>query len=240
MAAVALLLIVAVVVGLPETHPAERRIPLRVGVLVGSLAQVSRSARFHRVAWAAALTFAGQFIYITSASIVVVDLLGLGELDFWILFAPLVAAVVIGSQISSSAAGRVSSHRLVTASLGFCVLAAGANVALAATAGASLPWAVVGPALLGLGTVAAYPTMQLILLDMFPVSRGSAVSVFTFFTLALNGVIASAVAPFVTGSLLQLALASTVLVMAGAVSWLWHLRGSRTPLPIPPAPVTGG
>jgi DHA1 family bicyclomycin/chloramphenicol resistance-like MFS transporter len=227
MAVVALLLIVAVAVGLPETHPADRRIPLRVRALVSSLAQVARSAPFHRVAWAAALTFAGQFIYITSASIVVVDLLGLGELDFWILFTPLVGAVLVGSQISSSAAGRISSDRLVTASLGFSVLAAGVNVALAATTGASLPWAVLGPALLGLGTVAAYPTMQLILLDMFPVGRGSAASVFTFFTLLLNGVIASAVAPFVTGSLLQLALASAVLVVGGLASWLWHLRGTR-------------
>ena len=232
MAAVAVLLIAAVVVGLPETHPPERRIRLRVGVLVGTLAQVARSAPFHRVAWAAALTFAGQFIYITSASIVVVELLGLGELDFWILFAPLVGSVLIGSQISSSAAGRIQPHLLVTASLGFCVLAAGVNVALAATAGATLPWAVLGPALLGLGTVAAYPTMQLILLDMFPTSRGASVSMFTFLTLMLNGVAASALAPLVTGSVLALALASAVMVVAGLLSWTWHLWAvEREPVP---------
>jgi MFS transporter, DHA1 family, multidrug resistance protein len=224
MAAAALVLVTVVAVWLPETHPVERRIPLRARALVGSLAAVARSGGFHRVAWAAALTFAGQFVYVSAASIIVVDLLGLGELDFWVLFAPLVGAVLVGSQISSSAAGRISGTQLVTGALGFSVAAAFANVVLAASAGSALPWVVLGPALLGLGTVAAYPTMQLILLDMFPVGRGSAVSLFTFFTLLLNGVIASALVPFVTGSLLELALASTALVLAGFGCWLWHLR----------------
>ena len=239
MAGVALLLVAVVVVFLPETHPAERRIPLRVGSLVRSLTTVARSAAFHRVAWAAALSFAGQFIYVSSASIIVVDLLGLGELDFWVLFAPLVGAVLLGSQISSSSAGRISGNLLVTGSLAFCVLSAGVNVGIASVAGPTLPWVVLGPALLGLGTVAAYPTMQLILLDMFPGGRGSAVSLFTFFTLLLNGLIASLLAPRVTGSVVTLALASALLVVAGFGCWLWHLtltrRAARTPaVPLPP------
>ncbi|HEX6148492.1 multidrug effflux MFS transporter [Nocardioides sp.] len=240
MAVVALLLITVVAFALPETHPVERRIPLRFGALARSLATVARSASFHRVAWAAALSFAGQFIYISSASIIVVDLLGLGELDFWILFAPLVAAVMVGSQISSSAAGRISGNLLVTGSLIFCVAAALGNIGIAAVAGPTLPWVVLGPALLGLGTVTAYPTMQLILLDMFPAGRGSSVSLFTFFTLLLNGLIAGLLAPLVTGSVLELAVASTLLVTAGLGCWLWHLalarHAARTPAAsLPPA-----
>jgi DHA1 family bicyclomycin/chloramphenicol resistance-like MFS transporter len=226
MAGVALLLVAVVVVALPETHPPERRIPLRVGSLVRSLANVGRSAAFHRVAWAAALSFAGQFIYVSGASIIVVDLLGLGELDFWILFAPLVGAVILGSQISSWAAGRISGDALVTGALVFCVVAALVNVAIAA-GGAGLPWVVLGPALLGLGTVAAYPVMQLILLDMFPAGRGSAVSLFTFFTLLLNGLIAALLVPRVSGSLGMLAATSAVIVTAGTVLWLVHLALTR-------------
>ncbi len=238
MALVALLLVGVVAAWLPETHPAERRIPLRVGALVRGLATVARSGRFHRVAWSAALVFGGQFIYVSSASIIVVDLLGLGELDFWVLFAPLVGAVLLGSQISSSAAGRIPGNRLVTGSLLFCVAAAAANVAVATTVGPVLPWVVLGPALLGLGTVAAYPTMQLILLDLFPAGRGSAVSLFTFFTLLLNGTVAGAVAPFVTGSVGTVALASATMATAGLLLWLWHLR-SPAPVapPVAPTPV---
>jgi MFS transporter, DHA1 family, multidrug resistance protein len=166
---------------------------------------------------------------VSGASIIVVDLLGLGELDFWILFAPLVGAVILGSQISSWAAGRITGDALVTGALVFCVVAALVNVAIAA-GGAGLPWVVLGPALLGLGTVAAYPVMQLILLDMFPVGRGSAVSLFTFFTLLLNGLIAALLVPRVSGSLGMLAATSAVIVIAGTVLWLVHLAvGRRTP-----------
>jgi DHA1 family bicyclomycin/chloramphenicol resistance-like MFS transporter len=187
------------------------------------------------VAWSAALVFGGQFIYVSSASIIVVDLLGLGELDFWVLFAPLVGAVLVGSQVSSWAAGRIAGNRLVTGSLVFCVTAAVVNVAVATTLGPVLPWVVLGPALLGLGTVAAYPTMQLILLDLFPAGRGSAVSLFTFFTLLLNGTVAGAVAPLVTGSVGTVALASATMAAAGLLLWLWHLR-SPTPAAPPAAP----
>jgi DHA1 family bicyclomycin/chloramphenicol resistance-like MFS transporter len=226
MAAVALVLVAVVAVALPETHPVERRIPFRVGALVASLTTVASTGSFHRVAWSAALVFAGQFIYVSGAAIIVVDLLGLGELDFWKLFAPLVGAVMLGSQLSSWAAGRLSSNRLVTSSLVFSLAAALVNVAIAGS-GAGLPWVVLGPALLALGTVTAYPTMQLILLDMFPTGRGSAVSLFTFFTLLLNGLIASLVVPRVSGSLVTFAATGACLVAAGLLLWLWHVVRGR-------------
>ena len=59
------------VVALGETHPPERRIPFRFKALVGSLVEVTVSRRFHRVAWAASLSFCGQFLYIGMAPIVV-------------------------------------------------------------------------------------------------------------------------------------------------------------------------
>jgi MFS transporter, DHA1 family, multidrug resistance protein len=227
MAAAALLLIAAVVVALPETHPAERRIPLRVGSLLSGLAAVAHTAAFHRVAWSAALTFSGQFLYIGAAAIFVVELLGLGELDFWVFFVPMIGGVMIGAQVSSWAAGRIGMHALVTGALVFATAGAAANVVLAVTAGPSLPWAVVGPALLGVGTAASYPSLQLELLDMFPAGRGSAVSLFTFFTLLLNGLLAGLVAPLVTGSVATMAVASSALVVAGFSLWLWHLALAR-------------
>ena len=94
--AVAALLLVAVVVVCAARDPPVRSAGSRCASArwcAGS-PSVARSARFHRVAWSAALIFGGQFIYVSAASIIVVDLLGLGELDFWMLFAPLVGAVL--------------------------------------------------------------------------------------------------------------------------------------------------
>ncbi|HET6561524.1 MAG TPA: multidrug effflux MFS transporter [Marmoricola sp.] len=229
MAAMGLLLVAVVLVALPETHPPERRTPLRVGSLLASLVAVGRHAPFHRVAWAAALSFAGQFVYIGLAPIFVVDLLGLGELDFWIFFVPMITGVVIGAWFSGRVADVVSGRSLITAALLFSLGGALVNVVLAAlpATSAELPWAILGPALLAVGTAAAYPSLQLALLDMFPRTRGAVVSLFTFFTLLLNGVAASALAPLVTGSVLEMALASTALVLAGLLCWVAHLRSGR-------------
>lgn len=237
MTGMGLLLIATVMIALPETHPVELRTPLRVRSLVRSLFDVVRNLPFHRVSWAASFTFAGQFLYIGLAPIFVVDLLGLGELDFWIFFAPMIAGVMLGAWVSGRAAGVLSGSTLVTASLLLTLTAGLVNVLLAALPATSavLPWAVLGPALLAIGTAASYPSLQLILLDMFPTTRGAAVSTFTFFTLLLNGVAATALAPLVTRSVLHLAVASTAMVAVGLGCWVWHLRAVtvlRTPTTI--------
>jgi len=229
MACLGALLVVVVSLALPETHPVDRRIPLRLGALAESLLEVSRHVGFHRVAWAAALCFAGQFLYIGSAPLFVIDLLGQGELDFWMLFVPMIGGLMLGSQISSWAAGRIRSERLVTGAMVFSAAGALVNVALAAAFGPSLPSAVIGPALIAVGSGAFYPSTQLILLDLFPMGRGAAVSMFTFITLLLNGVLAGALTPLVTGSVLELALAALVLVLVGLACWCSHLVASRRP-----------
>jgi DHA1 family bicyclomycin/chloramphenicol resistance-like MFS transporter len=55
---------------------------------------------------------------------------------------------------------------------------------------------------------------------------------YTFYTQLLNGLIAGLLAPLVTESVVELALASTALVVAGLVSWLWHLSVTRSRPPV--------
>ena len=69
---------------------------LRPGVVLTSLGAVARRADFHRLAWAATLAFAAQFLYIGGSSIFMVELLGKGELDFWKLFVPMIGAMMLG------------------------------------------------------------------------------------------------------------------------------------------------
>lgn len=225
LALLGVLLSTAVLVLLPETHPAERRVPMRAGSLLQSLVGPLRSATFHRVAWSAGLTFGGQFLYIGAAAIFIVDLLGRGEMDFWLLFVPMIGGLMLGSFVSSRTAGIITSRALITG--GVCVTFAGGvvNVLLAwGPTAAELPWVVIGPALIALGAGAAYPNQQLALLDLFPQSRGGAVSAFTFLTLIFNAAVAALVVPLVTDSVLELALTGLVLVGGGLALWLWHLR----------------
>jgi DHA1 family bicyclomycin/chloramphenicol resistance-like MFS transporter len=223
----ALLLIALVSLVIPETHPKERRAPLRLCPMLRSLWVVAASGEFLRMSGAITLAFAGQFLYIGAAAIFVVDLLGKGEGDFWMFFVPMISGVVVGAWISGRAAGRISGRRLVALALGFATLAAAANIVLALRFGPTLPYAVIGPSLIALGTGAAFPTVQVALLDVFPERRGAAASVAGVMPLALNAVLAALLAPLVTGSVVQLAAASAVLVLLGALVWGWHLASSR-------------
>ena len=75
-----------------------------------------------------------------------------------------------------------------------------------------------------LGVGVAFPTVQVALLDLFPSARGAAASMAAVMPLAVNAVLATLLAPLVTGSVLALAVAAGVLVLLGTLVWLLHLR----------------
>ncbi|MCX6401456.1 MAG: multidrug effflux MFS transporter [Propionibacteriales bacterium] len=216
-------LILAVLLLLPETLPRERRVPLRVGSVLGGLVAVARETAFHRLAWATALIFGAQFLYIGGAAIFVVDVLGQGELDFWKLFVPMIGSMMFGSWLCGRAAGRITARRLI--SLGCTISFTGGVVGVLVAASplaTDLPWAVVGLSLIALGNGMTYPTMQLLLLDLFPERLGAVVSMSSFLALVLNAVTAVALTPFVGTSALGFATAALVGVGAGQLLWAWH------------------
>lgn len=219
-----LFLIVLVIIALPETHPPERRTAVRVGAILRSMLRVTRSAAVWRLSLASGLVFGGSFLYIGGAALVVEGLLGLGELDYWQFFVPMIGGMVVGAWISGRAAGVITGRRLVSYGLAFCLAMAVLSIIIAALpAGGSLPWAIVGPSLVMLGTGMAYPTLQLMLLDVYPAARGAVVSFATFLTLVLNATAAATVTPLAAQSLLGLALTAFVMVALGALSWARHV-----------------
>ena len=222
-AGLGVVLITATLAVLPETHPPSARVPLRVGEVVGGLAQVSRSGALQRLAWVGALTFGAQFLYIGGAAIFVVDLLGQGELDFWKFFVPMIGSMMVGSWVCGRAAGRITARRLVTIGCVVTALGGFVGVALSSTSlEASLPWAIVGPSLLALGNGMTYPTLQLLMLDLFPARRGAVVSFGSFVALLFNAAAASLLTPVVATSTFGLAITALALVLAGQALWTWH------------------
>lgn len=223
-------LIVATVIVLPETHPVSARVPLRVSEVVRGLTAVARQPAFHRLAWAGTFGFGAQFLYIGGAAIFVVDLLGQGELDFWKLFVPMIGSMMVGSWISGRTAGLVTGRKLV--SIGYVVTVVGGVLGVGFSASplaTDLPWAIIGPSLLGLGNGMAYPSIQLMMLDLVPTRRGAVMSCASFLVLIFNAVAAVALTPYVATSTLGLATTALVIAVLGSLCWVWHCAVTRAP-----------
>lgn len=225
MAALALVLVVATLFTLPETHPVERRSPMRPAAILGSIGVVLRTPGFHRLAWAVAFLFAGQFLYIGGASIFLVDLLGYGELDFWVLFVPMVVTLSLGSLVSARAAGRWTPRS--TVNLGFVVAGVGTllgAVLTATPAGDHVVVAIITPSAISLACGIAVPSLQLAVMDMFPERRGAATSGAMFVQQLFLAAVTVALAPLLVSSTFAFSAASLVLTCLAVTCWVWHLR----------------
>lgn len=223
----ATLLIVVVMFGLPETHPASARTPVNLRAILGGLVLVGRSGAFLRLAFASSLGFSAQFLYIAGAPIMIVRLLGLGERDFWMLFFPMISGMVLGSWTNSRLAAWGRPMRLASIGFGFMLVSAVVNVVVAAAVGPSMPWAVIGPPITAFGVALTFPVLQLHMLDMFPARRGAAASLQSFATLLLNALVAGVIVPMVSGSVLTMALTSAGFAVGAVALWTWHVAASR-------------
>ncbi|WP_427383616.1 multidrug effflux MFS transporter [Janibacter sp. G56] len=213
-----------VALGLPESHPPQDRTPVRVGPIVRSLWQCTTDVPVLRLAAAAALNFAGLFLYISSAPAIVVDHLGLGERDFGVLFIPIVGAMIVGSWLSGRLAERTPKHTLVMVGFGLSLIGAAFQVAHEAVSSPSLPWTVAAPAFLGIGMALAFPVIMLDLLELRPRQRGTVSSVQSLSNTLLNALVAGVVSPFVSHSMTVLALVAGACTLAAAGLWIWHVR----------------
>lgn len=221
---------------LPESHPPEARTPMHLTSIATGVLHVARIRSFQVLAAAQAFSFAGQFLYIAAAPIFVVTLLGKGAQDFWVLFVPMVAGMMLGSLTNARLAERVSGPGLIIGGQAVAITGAVLGLALAlAPATSGLPWAVVGPTAIGFGTGISLPVYQLALLDAVPHARGTAASVSTFLMLLLNAVLSSAMVPLAATSLARLSATSLALLVLGVSCFHLHRVATRRPTPTPPA-----
>ncbi len=226
--AMAAALLVLVQIGLPETHPVANRQQLRVGTVLRSLRSVLSDAAFLQLTATATFAFASQFLYIVAAPIIILGLLGKGEQDFWMLFVPMVAGMMLGALVSSRLAHRVVPTHLATAGVVIVLVAVVGNIVMAllpATQG--LPWVLAMPPLMAFGVQLVFPVVQLLMLDRFPTIRGAAASGQAFVQLLFNAILAGAIAPFAAASLPTVAWTSAGFAVLGALSWAWYLSGRR-------------
>jgi DHA1 family bicyclomycin/chloramphenicol resistance-like MFS transporter len=211
-------------IALPETHPPEARQPFAAAPLLRNYFMMVRNARMALLCASIALNFSAFFLYVASAPAVIYDLLGLTEHHFPVLFVPGIAGIMIGAYLSGRMAGRIERRR--TVNIGYSVMFGAVTLSAAyhALFPPALPWTVLPYLFYGIGMAFSGPTVQLMVLDLFPQLRGTASSLQGFTHSLCTALVAGIVSPHISGSGLTLALGAAALVTLGSLCWFGYLR----------------
>lgn len=205
---------------LPETLPLHKRQPFNPTFLMKNYGAVFRSPLFHMKAGVVALNFAGLFLYITAAPVMLPEHLGLGPDQFGWLFIPSVGGIFMGALVANRVAGRMTFARQI--GIGFCLLlgAAAFNVAYHLFFPPSLPWSVAPMFFYTFGMSMVGPGATLLALDLFPHIRGTVASCQSFAMTLLGAVVAGVIAPFLSHSVLWLAAGQLTFGLISLSLWL--------------------
>jgi DHA1 family bicyclomycin/chloramphenicol resistance-like MFS transporter len=180
--------------------------------------------RFGAAAGAAALNFAGMFLYISSAPALLLTHLHLKETQFFWLFGPMTAGMMLGSAASGRLAGVATPWQTVAAGYVLMGLSATANLVGHALTGPALPWSILPLSVYAFGMSLAMPSLTLFGLDLFPHRKGLASSCQAFVLTAGNALTAGILSPWAGRSTTLLAGVQFCLLVAGGGSTLAFLR----------------
>jgi DHA1 family bicyclomycin/chloramphenicol resistance-like MFS transporter len=223
---------------LPETLPEKGRQSFHPVALLKGYEEVGINLRFLFLSLAAGFNFNAFFLYIVSAPVFLGIHLRLGPEQYAWLFIPSIVGIMIGSQLSGRAAGRLTARQTVMRAYLFMGAAAVANLVYSLVATPAIPWAVVPIFFYGIGFAMAMPSISLITLDLFPTRRGMAASLQGFVSGMVNTVTAGLVAPAVFHDVRWLAVGMVAMMFLGLASWLLYLRSARRRGGELPPPVT--
>ena len=204
---------------LPESLPPEKRQPFNPGFLWESYSLIFRSPAFHLKAGTVATNFAGLFLFVASAPVVVTQHLGLGPDQFGWLFVPAVSGIFLGSLTANRMAGKLPIER--QARIGFALmLSAGlANTLYHSLAAPALPWSVLPLFFYTAGMSIVMPGVTLMVLDLFPHIRGIVASCQSFTMTMLGSVVAGVLSPLLSHSMAGLAAGQLVFSLLGFTLW---------------------
>ncbi|GAA0412603.1 multidrug effflux MFS transporter [Massilia aurea] len=204
---------------LPETVPPTERQPFNPRFLAQSYGAVFSSFLFLTMAGVTALNFAGLFLYIAAAPVMLPESLGLGPSEFAWLFVPTVSGIFFGSLVANRLAGKMDFARQIRMGFFFMLGAVTFNVIYHAFLPPALPWTVAPMFFFTFGSSLIAPGATLLALDLFPRIRGTVASCQSFILTLLGAVVAGAVAPALSHSVLALALGQAFFVLLSLLCW---------------------
>jgi DHA1 family bicyclomycin/chloramphenicol resistance-like MFS transporter len=221
---------------LPETLPPYARHPLHPGLLARSYWKVFTRLEFQFLASLLGISFSSLFIYITVSPVFLVKHLHLTETNFAQLFLPVIGGMVSGSMTASKLAHRVPGRTMINT--GFAIMTAGLLLNLGfqyllipgMPFGPWLTFMAIAPLAVGsFGQALIAPSVQMMVMDLYPAQRGLMSSCQGFTHVMVSAVTAGVVAPFVSDTMLHLVWTSAAFYGTALLLWLSYLATHHQP-----------
>jgi len=227
LAAVGLALVLAGARFLLETLPPEKRHAFHPHALMHGYREVAANPPFLLLSLAVGFNFNAFFLYILSAPMFLSNHLGLAPTEYSWLFIPSIAGILVGSQLSGRAAGRLTRAQTLRRAYTFMGVSAAANLAYSLALPPALPWSVLPIFFYAIGSAMAMPTISLTTLDLFPTRRGMAASLQGFVSGMVNTLTAGLIAPAVFHDTRWMAVAMAAMMLTGFGCWRAYYAGAR-------------
>lgn len=202
---------------LPETMPAEKRLPLSAKQVIKDYGVIFGDRQFNYVVFALGANFAGFFLYVLASPVFLVKHLGLGDHQFGWMFIPTVCGMVFGSYLAKHAAGKYAQSQVIKTAYLWMLLMVVLNILVCFTLPAKPLYNIAPVALFNVGMALAMPILSLAALDRHPKIRGTAASGQAFIQMLLSTVSAGLVVPLVWYAPSGLAIAMACYLLLG---WL--------------------
>lgn len=218
-------LAVILMLGASETHPREYRHSIHPVKVAASYKTALSHRYFMGLVISFALMFAGMFLYLAGSPYIIYQHLQLGTHDFWVLFAPVVIGLIIGSTLAGRLAGRIPPIQVVQAGFAVMLIAATLNI-LQALILEPAPWNIVGPpTLYVIGMTMSLPNVSLMALDFFPRNRGMASALQSFIQMGFSALVVALIVPRIADSIPALTMAMFLLICCAFALWLLIKKG---------------
>lgn len=222
-----LALIVMSVYAFHETLPPHKRQSFRVNPLLSGYREVGSSLPFLCLSFAAGFNFNGFFLYILSAPVFLPEQLHLGPTEYAWLFVPGIGGIMTGAFMSGRVAGKWSPDKTVR--LGYMVMASAVifNLLYSTFVTPTIPWTILPIFMYAAGTAVAFPSLSLMVMDLFPSRRGMASSLSGFVGGMINALVAGVISPALSHSPLWMALGMGAMMLCGLACWTGYRRTVR-------------
>ncbi|MGF1759774.1 Bcr/CflA family multidrug efflux MFS transporter [Photobacterium sagamiensis] len=216
----AVLVILSVLWKIPETLPAEKRLPFHLGTTLRNYARLMTTPTAVGFVFCSGFSFAGMFTFLTVGSFIYIDLYQVSTQNFGYLFGLNVVCLILMTSINGRLVKKMGSHWMLR--FGLTVqLIAGIGLILGQMLHLGL-WGVVIPVMLFVGTISIIGSNTMAcLLSKYPHMAGTASSLAGTIRFGTGTVVGGAVAMMPDATVWPMALTmATCALLSAAFYWL--------------------